>query len=185
MPTKQNISLAQAKQKLPNFYKDHTGPLDPKRFKKLLNETMSVKEAREFSPAVDMRLGYIVHMIHLLQGSSVRWLDFDNNGHETRGYFDSTRYESETDYDGEFTHNIDLYDRYFPTQWFYQDFEDELLNEIKGENESASILEQKKQQQAEELKKQQQALWKKLSVQERKLVKKISEEQMLTRVSDL
>lgn len=101
-----------------------------------------------------------------LHGVKLSWYDFDNetgsDGDE--GYFDPELYKESTCFEGEWggTSGIEtdeLCDQEFPNRWYYEDFEDEVANELKAllekkeqEKVEARDRKAKKQQRREEMK---------------------------------
>lgn len=102
--------------------------------------TLTVKEQNRILEKVHDRCDYIVRKAFEIQGISVNWYDFDNEGGEdgSCGYFDPERYEKEFYITGDFNgHMRDcLYSDAFPTKWLWNDFEDQLIKEIEANRKS-------------------------------------------------
>ena len=107
---------------------------------KVFSGSLTVKEQNKILEKVHDRCDYIVRKAFEIQGISVVWYDFDNEGGKdgSSGYFDPERYEKEFYITGEFDGNIydSLYGNAFPTKWLWSDFEDELIKEIEVQRKS-------------------------------------------------
>lgn len=126
--------------------------------KSVLNGSLTVKEFNKVSAKIHDRCNYIVRKAFEIQGISVNWYDFDNEGGEDGdcGYFDPERYEKNFYITGDFNGDMRdcLYSAVFPTKWLWNDFEDELTKEI--EDHRKSIISKKIERKAKNAERKQQ-----------------------------
>jgi hypothetical protein len=124
---------------------------------KVFSGTLTVKEQKNILEKVSDRCNYIVRKALDIQGISVNWWDFNNEGgkYGSSGYFDTERYEEDFFITGEFNGNIYdcLYGNAFPTKWLWNDFEDKLTKEM--ENHHKSIISKKIKQKAKNVERKQ------------------------------
>lgn len=152
-------------------------PLDEKIFKKFLSDEMTVKEVKGFTETLSKRFSYIVHKIAEITNRKVEWFDYANeNGEYSPGEFDTERYKKDVEYTGDFsTKGSDLrfedYDDYFPTVWFYTNFEVQL----KKEKEAFFKSEQRKEEEKLLAKERSQAEFKKV---QNNIKKKLTAEEL-------
>jgi hypothetical protein len=97
-------------------------PMNAVQFENYRAGEMKLKEASAFEADLYKRLCYIVHAIHGSQHSLVHSFDFY--------YADRRVYYNETDYTGSFSGDGIAYENTFPTSWFHEAFENELLAEV-------------------------------------------------------
>jgi hypothetical protein len=155
-------------------------PINQNDFKKFINGDMTMKESKIFQKEfLEKRFYYIVHTIGKLSGFDVQWFDYSNEGGENRrGYFDPDYYRNTVKYVGEFSYiksqpNFERFTYYndsFPTNWFIEDFEPQLQQEIEQFQQELikqkTLEKQKKQEQQTLISKAQQSIQSKLTQEE-------------------
>lgn len=127
-------------------------PIDKKIFAKFINDEMTVKEVKAFTDELTKRFYYIVHEIAQVSGRIVDWFDYDNqDGEDNPGSFDTDYYKDTVGYTGEFITKdkkikepFEDYDTEFPTEWFYTNFEEQLVEEKNQFFEAQAKVEKEK-----------------------------------------
>lgn len=124
-------------------------------FDLLYSDEITKKEYDRILSKMDTRLSEIVKALHKNSKAPKNprwWFDYGNvdyRSEDTRGYFDPKEYKTETLIGGEYLDIPEPYggygcDSYFPTRWFWEDFEEEMKSEIKKEKERLEQEEEKK-----------------------------------------
>ena len=167
---------------------DNNKPLNEELFKKFLNDELTVKEVKSMEEELSNRFVYIVYTVAKQTERQVDWFDYDNEGGEYNpGYFDTTVYKTKVGITGQFYDLIkdryDNYDNYFPVEWFYKNFEEDLNNEItaynKEQQQSKEKKNLKKQNSKEKLENIKDSIVSKLSTEELAYIKFISLEEAI------
>ena len=121
---------------------DKVEKIDKQIMDRVLDGSMTIKEMNAIQDKISQRCYYIGTTIIKMQGGSVVWWDFDNEGgHDgPQGYFDPEKYPRFVTYTGEFKSGLQdgLYYSLdgFPTKWIWEDFEDALKKEIEEMKQS-------------------------------------------------
>ena len=146
----------------------------------LLDENTSVKTFKDLSSLASQRFNYIIQTMSNIVGRKVEWFDYDNEGGNeySPGYFDTILYSSNISFVGEFKilKNPDFtkYDYSFPTSWLYQDFEQNLTDElnlfIDKKNLSLNIKKQKESQIKESIDQNKESVLSKLTEEEKMFI---------------
>lgn len=127
-------------------------------FDSVLSEDISVKQHKVLLSNITERFIYIVNKIDKLTEREMEWLDYDNEeGENHLGSFDPHLYDKEISYVGDFSvltkNRMTTYDRRFPTSWLYNDFEDQLKNEVEQHKQAISDSQQKTFNRSNEIRK--------------------------------
>lgn len=120
---------------------------------KLFDDNISVRENKELLKKADARMGYVVETMSAIIGRNWAWFDFDNensydSGNPVRGYFDKDIYSNSIDLVGQYSviknPDFDKYERSFPTNWLWTNFEVELKKEVDEFEAEHKAVEQKR-----------------------------------------
>lgn len=144
--------------------KQETYKMDKDYFLAIFNEDITVRQRKEIIRLMEQRMEYIMRTLFELNGGTVYWYDFDNNCEESDGHFDPDRYRLTVNFTGDWktgkhivTDHIE--NQEFPTRWFYEDFEEEVVKSLaekkdKVEQKRLTVQQKKevKQQRAKEVK---------------------------------
>lgn len=132
-----------------------THKLNKEEFLSLFDEDIKMKEYKRIIELVDARFAYIMYTLFKLSGIDSHWYDYDNEREEgENGYFDPVSYKERTGFTGSFgdpkLDNSYIEDENFPTRWFYEDFEKEIIDDI---TERKRKEEEKKEKERKKLEK--------------------------------
>ena len=160
-----------------------THKMDKAVFMSVFDDGVSVKRNNEVLMMIQERFQYIMETLFRIQGAKLEWYDFDNEGGEGNpGEFDQYRYRYDTHFTGEWSIPSkaitipELDDYAFPNKWYYEDFEQSVVDKLKSLKEERERKEEERKKRQEESKKREAVLLdsikKKLSPEEIAYLKK-------------
>lgn len=119
--------------------------LTKEEFHKLGDDNLTKKEERKILEKINGRFDYIVKKIFEAEGCRLKWYDYGEDVFCYNVYKDWTCFVGEADGD-----YLKYYHDGFPSEWFYEDFEDNLkLNIEKFKQEEKDKKEKERQKRLE------------------------------------
>lgn len=127
-------------------------PLSKKEVEKLNDENITIKEQKEILKKIDERLNYIVLKIAEVFGRQIEWFDYDNGYQQINGKFDPRGYGITIYLDGQYNNliykgvEIENYNFCIPTEFLYENFEEQIKNEFDEITKKIDILVEKRKE---------------------------------------
>ncbi len=165
--------------------------IETQKFNQFISEEMTLKNAREFQDELNNRFQYIVNKIGEITGFQVEWFDYHNESEHHQGFFDSHTYKHHVQYVGAFNYEKNVrfnkYDEFFPIEWFYTPFEDNLMQEkeqfLQNYQNKQDFERQKKLQNFEKFSQLKEQVLKKLTDEEKSIIQFTSPDVLLNKSS--
>lgn len=105
------------------------------QFDSLFDENIKKKDYDHIISLIDQRFGEICEKFLVKKNKHGSWYDYDNASYEdedSRGSFDPVDYKNDVGIMGEWIEPPPGYDLSFPSRWLWEDFEEELKQEIEN-----------------------------------------------------
>ena len=146
--------------------------IDKELFDKAVKGDILKKDCSALEEKIGKRFYYIAEFLSSFEGGRLEWIDYTSGYGEHDGDFDFSSYEEYIPYEGAFEFP-DPYNWFgeFPTCWLWEDFEDEVIENINKEKEKKKEKNRKQEERREYLKDLAEKMKKKLSKDEIAAVK--------------
>lgn len=140
--------------------KANTYKMDKDVFLSIFDDSISVRRQNQIKTMITDRFQYIMETLFQLNGVKFSWYDFDNEAGEGKsGYFDPVDYREETDFTGEWNYvprgfkSPELDNCAFPNAWYYEDFEQSVIDELTRQKEEKERKAQERKRRKEQTEK--------------------------------